>query len=116
MRWDRCTSKQISVPRVAEASTWKSTAAITRNKLGKVVNEQIRLVAFDLICGLEELKEAARVTSLIKDDGDGADEELYCVPRANGTQCFFTYKIGSKKNRNLYADYQEYRNNKCKPP
>ena len=61
-------------------------------------------------------KEAAWLASLIKDYGDGADEELYCVPRANGTQCFFTYKIGSKKNRNLYADYQEYRNNKCKPP
>ena len=34
--------KQVSIPRVAEASTWKSTAAITRNKLGKVVNEQRR--------------------------------------------------------------------------
>ena len=33
----------------------------TRNKLGKVVNEQIRLVAFDLICELEELKESKAV-------------------------------------------------------
>ena len=29
----------------------------TRNKLGKVVNEQIRLVAFDLIAELEDAKE-----------------------------------------------------------
>ncbi|WP_253813690.1 hypothetical protein [Treponema vincentii] len=26
-----------------------------------------------------------RLASLIKDYGDGADEELYCIPRANGT-------------------------------
>lgn len=30
----------------------------TRNQLGKVVNEQIRLMAFDLITEVEELKEA----------------------------------------------------------
>ena len=34
----------------------------TRNKLGKVVNEQIRLVAFDLISELEELKESEEVS------------------------------------------------------
>ncbi len=29
----------------------------TRNRLGKVVNEQVRLIAFDLISDLEDLKE-----------------------------------------------------------
>ena len=33
------------------------SASDTRNKLGKVVNEQIRLVAFDLIAELEDAKE-----------------------------------------------------------
>ncbi len=42
-------------------------------------------------------KEAAWLASLIKDYGDGADEELYCVPRANGTQYFPRSLIDSIK-------------------
>lgn len=40
----------------------------TRNKLGKVVNEQIRLIAFDLICELEELKESKHVSPALMTD------------------------------------------------
>lgn len=42
-------------------------------------------------------KEAAWLDALIKDYGDGADEELFCVPRASGTQYFPRALIDSVK-------------------
>ena len=49
-RADCKTSMRFQVPFMQSAND-------TRNKLGKVVNEQIRLVAFDLIAELEDAKE-----------------------------------------------------------
>ena len=49
-RADCKTSMRFQVPFMQSGSD-------TRNKLGKVVNEQIRLVAFDLIAELEDAKE-----------------------------------------------------------
>ena len=49
-RADCKTNMRFQVPFMQSASD-------TRNKLGKVVNEQIRLVAFDLIAELEDAKE-----------------------------------------------------------
>ena len=60
LRMKKFAEKNRQAREVAEAYLEKY-GSDTRNKLGKVVNEQIRLVAFDLICELEELKEAAEV-------------------------------------------------------
>lgn len=42
-------------------------------------------------------KEDAWLDTLIKDYGDGADEELFCVPRASGTQYFPCALVDSVK-------------------
>lgn len=55
LRMKKFAEKNRQAREVAEAYLEKY-GSDTRNKLGKVVNEQIRLVAFDLICELEELK------------------------------------------------------------
>ena len=57
LRMKKFAEKNRQAREVAEAYLEKY-GSDTRNKLGKVVNEQIRLVAFDLICELEELKES----------------------------------------------------------
>jgi len=46
-----------------------------RNKLGKIVNEQVRLVAFDLISGLDEQIEAGKIKPL------GLTEIIFKVSR-----------------------------------
>ena len=60
LRMKKFAEKNRQAREVAEAYLEKY-GSDTRNKLGKVVNEQIRLVAFDLICELEELKESKAV-------------------------------------------------------
>lgn len=55
-RMKKFAEKNRQAREVADAYLEKS-ANDTRNKLGKVVNEQIRLVAFDLIAELEDAKE-----------------------------------------------------------
>ena len=60
LRMKKFAEKNRQAREVAEAYLEKY-GSDTRNKLGKVVNEQIRLVAFDLICELEELKESKDV-------------------------------------------------------
>ncbi len=40
----------------------------TRNKLGKVVNEQVRLVAFDLISDLEDMQEDGNINPKLMTD------------------------------------------------
>ncbi len=52
----RFAEKNRQAREVAEAYLEKY-GSDTRNRLGKVVNEQVRLVAFDLISDLEDLKE-----------------------------------------------------------
>lgn len=59
-RMKKFAEKNRQAREVAEAYLEKY-GSDTRNKLGKVVNEQIRLVAFDLISELEELKESKDV-------------------------------------------------------
>lgn len=59
-RMKKFAEKNRQAREVAEAYLEKY-GSDTRNKLGKVVNEQIRLVAFDLISELEELKESEEV-------------------------------------------------------
>ena len=56
-RMQRFAEKNRQAKEVANAYIEKFGAE-DRNKLGKVVNEQIRLVAFDLISEIDELKEA----------------------------------------------------------
>ena len=60
-RMKKFAEKNRQAREVAEAYLEKY-GSDTRNKLGKVVNEQIRLVAFDLISELEELKESEEVS------------------------------------------------------
>ncbi|MDR3173007.1 MAG: DUF3486 family protein [Treponema sp.] len=50
--------------------------ADSRNKLGKVVNEQIRLAAFDLMSEIEEIKDSPEFNAL------GLTEILYKVSRS----------------------------------
>ncbi|MDR1176620.1 MAG: DUF3486 family protein [Treponema sp.] len=50
--------------------------ADSRNKLGKVVNEQIRLAAFDLMSEIEEIKDSPEFNAL------GITEILYKVSRS----------------------------------
>ena len=57
VRMKKFAEKNRQAREVAEAYLEKY-GSDTRNRLGKVVNEQVRLVAFDLISELEELKEA----------------------------------------------------------
>lgn len=59
-RMKKFAEKNRQAREVAEAYLEKY-GSDTRNKLGKVVNEQIRLIAFDLISELEELKERSKV-------------------------------------------------------
>jgi Mu-like phage gp27 len=60
VRMKKFAEKNRQAREVAEAYLEKY-GSDTRNRLGKVVNEQVRLVAFDLISELEELKEAGKV-------------------------------------------------------
>ena len=60
IRMKKFAEKNRQAREVAEAYLEKS-GSDTRNRLGKVVNEQVRLVAFDLISELEELKEKSEV-------------------------------------------------------
>ena len=64
LRMKKFAEKNRQAREVAEAYLEKY-GSDTRNKLGKVVNEQIRLVAFDLICELEELKESKHVSPAV---------------------------------------------------
>ena len=59
-RMKKFAEKNRQAREVAEAYLEKY-GSDTRNRLGKVVNEQVRLVAFDLISELEELKEEGEV-------------------------------------------------------
>ena len=59
-RMKKFAEKNRQAREVAEAYLEKY-GSDTRNRLGKVVNEQVRLVAFDLISELEELKEQGEV-------------------------------------------------------
>ena len=61
-RMKKFAEKNRQAREVAEAYIEKYGAE-DRNKLGKVVNEQIRLAAFDLISEIEELKEAGELKS-----------------------------------------------------
>lgn len=56
----RFAEKNRQAREVAEAYLEKY-GSDTRNRLGKVVNEQVRLVAFDLISDLEDLQESGNV-------------------------------------------------------
>jgi len=56
-RMKKFTEKNIQAREVADIYLDKFGEE-NRNKLGKVVNEQIRLIAFDLISEIEELKES----------------------------------------------------------
>lgn len=67
VRMKKFAEKNRQAREVAEAYLEKY-GSDTRNKLGKVVNEQIRLVAFDLICELEELKEESDINPRIMTD------------------------------------------------
>lgn len=60
VRMKKFAEKNRQAREVAEAYLEKY-GSDTRNRLGKVVNEQVRLVAFDLISELEELKEKSEV-------------------------------------------------------
>ena len=60
VRMKKFAEKNRQAREVAEAYLEKY-GSDTRNRLGKVVNEQVRLVAFDLISELEELKEESEV-------------------------------------------------------
>ena len=60
VRMKKFAEKNRQAREVAEAYLEKY-GSDTRNRLGKVVNEQVRLVAFDLIAELEELKEKSEV-------------------------------------------------------
>lgn len=60
LRMKKFAEKNRQVREVAEAYLEKY-GSDTRNRLGKVVNEQVRLVAFDLISEIEELKENQNV-------------------------------------------------------
>ena len=60
VRMKKFAEKNRQAREVAEAYLEKY-GSDTRNRLGKVVNEQVRLVAFDLISELEELKEDSDV-------------------------------------------------------
>jgi hypothetical protein len=55
-KMERFAEKNRQARQVAEAYLEK-TGGDTRNQLGKVVNEQIRLMAFDLIGEIEDMKE-----------------------------------------------------------
>jgi hypothetical protein len=59
-RMKRFAEKNRQAKEVADAYIEKFGAE-DRNKLGKVVNEQIRLAAFDLISEIDELKESGQM-------------------------------------------------------
>ena len=60
LRMKKFADKNRQAREVADAYIEKYGAE-DRNKLGKVVNEQIRLAAFDLISEIEEMKEAGEL-------------------------------------------------------
>jgi hypothetical protein len=60
LRMKKFAEKNRQAREVADAYIEKYGAE-DRNKLGKVVNEQIRLAAFDLISEIEELKESGEI-------------------------------------------------------
>lgn len=66
-RMKKFAEKNRQAREVAEAYLEKY-GSDTRNRLGKVVNEQVRLVAFDLISELEELKETTEVDPKLMTD------------------------------------------------
>ncbi|MEL5720014.1 MAG: DUF3486 family protein [Treponemataceae bacterium] len=66
-RMKKFAEKNRQAREVAEAYLEKY-GSDTRNRLGKVVNEQVRLVAFDLISELDELKEREAVDPKLMTD------------------------------------------------
>jgi hypothetical protein len=74
-RMQRFSEKNRQAKEVADAYIEKFGAE-DRNKLGKVVNEQIRLAAFDLMSEIEEIKQSDEFNAL------GITEILYKVSRA----------------------------------
>jgi hypothetical protein len=74
-RMKKFAEKNRQAKEVADAYIEKYGAE-SRNKLGRVVNEQIRLAAFDLMSEIEELKSSPEFNAL------GITEILYKVSRS----------------------------------
>ena len=74
-RMKKFAEKNRQAKEVADAYIEKYGAE-SRNKLGRVVNEQIRLAAFDLMSEIEELKNSPEFNAL------GITEILYKVSRS----------------------------------
>lgn len=62
-KMERFAEKNRQARQVAEAYL-ERTGGDTRNQLGKVVNEQIRLMAFDLIGEIEDMKENGQAVDI----------------------------------------------------
>jgi len=60
MRMEKFSAKNKQAREIAEAYL-ERCGADSRNKMGKVINEQIRLAAYDLMLELDELKESAEI-------------------------------------------------------
>jgi len=67
LRMDKFTKKNLQARAVADAYVEKY-GGTERNKIGQVVNEQIRLAIFDLIGDVEEMKEGAGTEGLPIDE------------------------------------------------
>lgn len=63
MKMERFAEKNRQARQVAEAYL-ERTGGDTRNQLGKVVNEQIRLMAFDLIGEIEDMRENGQTVDI----------------------------------------------------
>lgn len=74
---------------IKEIHEEKKDYALTRTTITDALSDGL----YKRICEVKgeewsKEKEATWLDILIKDYGDGADEELFCVPRASGTQYF----------------------------
>ena len=83
---------------IKEIHEGKKDYSLTRTTITDALNDGL----YKRICEVKgeewsKEKEAAWLDALIKDYGDGADEELFCVPRASGTQYFPRALIDSVK-------------------
>jgi hypothetical protein len=65
IRMDKFTKKNLQAREVADAYIAKY-GGTERNKIGQVVNEQIRLAIFDLISEVEEIKEGGTLDEIKK--------------------------------------------------
>ena len=83
---------------IKEIRERKKDYSLTRTTITDALNDGL----YKRICEVKgedwsKEKEDAWLDALIKDYGDGADEELFCVPRSSGTQYFPRALIDSVK-------------------